>query len=286
MVQQYHTLNSGNKIPSIGLGVYLTPQNIATTVVYDGLRTGYRHFDSAQIYKNEHEVCEGIFKWLNEDPVNNKREDVFYTTKIWDSEHGYELTKAAIQRSLEQAKDINYIDMILMHSPQSNYEKRHGSWKALQEAVASGKVKNIGVSNYGTKHIQELLSYKDLKIKPAVNQIELHPWLTRTELVNYCFENDIAVEAYSPLVKGRKFNDEDLVKLAKKYEKSTAQILINWSLSKGFITLPKTVTALRLLPNLESGDFKLSADDIKLLDSKNENLVTGWDPTTYPLDNE
>lgn len=286
MISKYQTLNSGYKIPSIGLGVYLTPVNVAKEVAFNALETGYKHIDSAQLYKNEHEVCEAIADWIKKDPVNNKREDIFYTTKIYDDDHGYELTKKAIEVSLEKAKDIGYIDLILMHSPRSNYEKRHGSWLALQEAVASGKVKSIGVSNYGIKHLKELFAYPDLKIKPAVNQIELHPWLTRTELVSFCFENKIVVEAYSPLVKGKKFDDPLLLQLAKKYSKTTAQILINWSLSKGFVTLPKTITLSRLSPNLHSDDFQLTAEDIKALDAKDEYLTTGWDPTVYPLDNE
>lgn len=286
MFPKFHKLNSGHKIPSIGLGVYLTPVNIAKEISLDGLETGYRHIDSAQVYKNESEVCDAIAEWLKKDPSTNKREDIFYTTKIFDSDHGYELTKKAIEVSLERAKGIDYIDLILMHSPRSDYERRHGSWLALQEAVASGKVKNIGVSNYGIKHLKELLAYPDLKIKPAINQIEIHPWLTRTELAAFCQTEGIVVEAYSPLVRGQKFDDELLLSLAKKYSKTTAQILINWSLSKGYVTLPKTVTKSRLLPNLESDQFKLSPEDIKALDAKDEYFVTGWDPTVYPLDNE
>ena len=286
MFPKFRTLNSGNKIPSIGLGVYLTPVSIAKEISLDGLETGYRHIDSAQAYKNESEVCEAIAEWLKKDPASNKREDIFYTTKIFDSNHGYELTKKAIEVSLERAKCIDYIDLILMHSPRSDYERRHGSWLALQEAVASGKVKNIGVSNYGIKHLKELLEYPDLKIKPAINQIEIHPWLTRTELAAFCQAEQIVVEAYSPLVRGKKFDDELLLSLAKKYSKTTAQILINWSLSKGYVTLPKTVTKSRLLPNLQSDQFKLSPEDIKALDAKDEYFFTGWDPTVYPLDNE
>lgn len=282
----YHTLNSGDKIPSIGLGVYLTPVDVAKNVVLEALEIGYRHIDSAQYYQNEYEVCSAISEWINKDPVNNKREDIFYTTKIYDENHGYELTKKAVEVSLERAKSIGYIDMVLMHSPQSNYERRHGSWLALQEAVAAGTVKNIGISNYGIKHIKELLSYSDLKIRPAVNQVELHPWLTRTELVKYCESEGIALEAYSPLVRGRRMDDQLLIELSNKYSKTTAQILINWSLAKGFITLPKTVTVSRLLPNFESGDFKLSEEDIKALDAKDEGVPINWDPTVYPLDNE
>lgn len=283
MTVEYKTLNSGNKIPTIGLGCYQTPPNVAQGIVLNALRTGYRHIDSAQCYGNEHEVCEGIAQWIAEDPTKNKREDVFYTTKIYDDNHGYELTKKAVGVSLNKAKDIGYIDMVLMHSPQSNTEKRHGSWKALQEAAASGLVKNIGVSNYGIPHLEELLAFSDTTIKPAVNQVELHPWLTRTELVKYCKDHGIAVEAYSPLVRGKKFDDELLKSLAEKYNKNPAQILINWSLRHGYVPLPKTVHPGRLLPNLQAADFKLSEEDVSLLDAKNEDLHTCWDPTVYPL---
>ena len=288
MTQKYIELNSGHTIPTIGLGVYKTPQNVAKDIVVKALEVGYRHVDSAQAYQNEHEVCEGIAEWIKQDPAKNKREDVFYTTKIREANHGYELTKKSIEQSLKLAKNIGYIDLFLVHSPQSNYEKRHGTWMALQEAVESGLVKSIGVSNYGIKHLEELLAYSDLKIVPALNQVELHPWLTRTDLVDFCRSKGIVVEAYSPLTRGQKIDDAGLKKIAAKYGKTTAQVLLNWSLSKGFVTLPKTITPERLLPNLQSADFELSADDVKMLDSWDEYLVTvpEWDPTVYPLDNE
>lgn len=279
-------LNSGNTIPQIGLGFYLTPEKQAETLAYEGLKTGYRLLDSAELYKNEKEVADGIAQWMAEDPIHHKRENVFYTTKIWDKFHGYEETKKAIADSLEKAKSIGYIDMILIHSPKSNYEKRHGTWKALQEAVAAGTVKNIGVSNYGIKHLKELLSYPDLTVKPAVNQLEIHPWLTRKELVKYCKSEGIAVEAYSPLTHGKKLDDPDLKKIADKYEKTPAQVLIRWSLDEGLIPLPKTVHTSRLEPNLDVFDFQITPEEIKLLESKNENLNFCWDPTVYPLDNE
>jgi diketogulonate reductase-like aldo/keto reductase len=288
MTQKYIELNSGHTILTIGLGVYKTPQNVAKDIVVKALEVGYRHVDSAQAYQNEHEVCEGIAEWIKQDPAKNKREDVFYTTKIREANHGYELTKKSIEQSLKLAKNIGYIDLFLVHSPQSNYEKRHGTWMALQEAVESGLVKSIGVSNYGIKHLEELLAYSDLKIVPALNQVELHPWLTRTDLVDFCRSKGIVVEAYSPLTRGQKVDDAGLKKIAAKYGKTTAQILLNWSLSKGFVTLPKTITPERLLPNLQSADFELSVDDVKMLDSWDEYLVTvpEWDPTVYPLDNE
>ncbi|GME66857.1 unnamed protein product [[Candida] boidinii] len=279
-------LNSGNTIPAVGLGVYLTSSEDALNIIHKALNLGYRHVDSAALYKNELASAQGIAQWLAEDPVHNKREDVFYTTKIWDTDHGYEQTKKAIQISLEKAKSIDYIDLILMHSPQSNYEKRHGSWLALQEAVDSGKVKNIGVSNYGVKHLVELLNYPDLKYKPVVNQIEIHPWFIRNDIFDFCKKNDIVLEAYSPFAKGRKFDDPILKKIADRYGKTPAQILVRWSLDKGFVVLPKSIKEERAASNIDVFDFKLSDEDIKLLDAQDAQMSTGWDPTTYPLDNE
>lgn len=278
-------LSSGHTIPAIGLGFWLTPADQAKSVAYEGLKAGYRMLDSAEWYGNEQGVAEGIAQWLGEDSTR-KRSDVFFTTKIHDKYHGYEETKKALQDSLNKTKSIGYIDLVLIHSPQSNYEKRHGTWKALQEAVKAGTVKNIGVSNYGIKHLKELFAYPDLEVKPVINQLELHPWLTRSGLVKFCEDNNIVLEAYSPLSHGKKLDDPDLVKLAKKYNKTPAQILLRWSIERGFIPLPKTVHVARLAPNLDVFDFKLSSEDVKLLDNKNEDLKFCWDPTVYPLDNE
>lgn len=279
-------LNSGNTIPVVGLGVYLASPEDALNIIHKALNLGYRHVDSAALYKNELASAQGIAQWLAEDPVNNKRKDIFYTTKIWDTDHGYEETKKAIQSSLEKAKSIDYIDLILMHSPQSNYEKRHGSWLALQEAVDSGKVKNIGVSNYGVKHLVELLNYPDLKYKPVINQIEIHPWFIRNDIIDFCKKNDIVLEAYSPFAKARKLDDPILKNIADKYAKTPAQILVRWSLDKGFVVLPKSVKEERAASNIDVFDFKLKDEDIKLLDEQDAQMSTGWDPTTYPLDNE
>ncbi|VEU20738.1 DEKNAAC101637 [Brettanomyces naardenensis] len=279
-------LNSGNTIPVLGLGFWETPSNHAAEIAYAGLKAGYRLLDSAEAYGNEEGVAKGIAQWIAEDPKKHLREDVFYTTKIRDGFHGYDATKKALQGSLDKAKPIGYIDLVLVHSPQSDYEKRHGTWKALQEAVAEGTVKNIGVSNYGIKHLKELFAYPDLKIKPVINQLELHPWLTRTELVKFTKSEGIIVEAYSPLTRAKKFDDPDLVKLGKKYGKSPAQILIRWSLDKGFIPLPKTAHKERLASNLDVFDFKLEPEEVELLSGKNEDLKFCWDPTVYPLDNE
>lgn len=278
-----YTLKSGYKIPAIALGVYKTPLNEATKLVRSALNVGYRHIDCAQFYKNEKEVIGGIGEWIKENPDTNKRSDIFYTTKIFDHDHGYELTKAAVQRSLDNMKEVSsYLDLVLIHSPQSNEEKRLGSWRALQEFAEAGSIHTIGVSNYGIHHLEELYAWKGLKIEPAVNQVELHPWLMRNDLVHYCRSKGILLEAYSPMARGQKFDkDENVIKLSEKYNKSQAQIMIKWSLQQGFITLPKTSNPKRLASNFDVFSFELSKEDVDLLSQPESYYISGWDPTTY-----
>lgn len=281
-------LSSGFSIPSIGLGVYQTATGTAADIVETALEIGYRHVDSAQIYRNERTASEGILRFLEKNP-SVKRSEIFYTTKVWDAEHGYEKTKASIDQSIKRLqgngddpkRTLGYIDLALVHSPQSFKEKRLGTWKALQEAVDEGKIKSIGVSNYGAHHIDELLKWEGLRIKPVLNQIELHPWLQRTELVDYLRKHGIVAEAYSPLTRGQRLEDPQLVALSKKYNKSAAQILIKWSLQSGFVTLPKSVHADRIKSNFEVFDFELTKEDFEALGDKNAYGVTGWDPVKY-----
>ncbi|VVT50718.1 uncharacterized protein SAPINGB_P002857 [Magnusiomyces paraingens] len=276
-------LLSGKSIPAVALGVYETPSGEAAKVVEYALSQGYRHIDSAAAYHNEQQVGQGILNFLEKTP-NVKREDIFYTTKIKERDQGYENATRAIKHSLELVKGLEYIDLVLVHSPLSSREKRLGTWKALQEAVDAGLIKgSIGVSNFGIHHLKELLSWDGLKYKPSINQIELSPWLQRTELVQFCKDNGIAVEAYSPLTRGEKLDDPKLISLAKKYNKSPAQILIKWSLQKGFIPLPKSVHKDRIKSNIDVFDFELTPEEIDTLGDKNEYFWTEWDPTTAPL---
>lgn len=281
-------LNNHHHIPSIGLGVYKTPPDVVRKLVFKALDDGYRLFDSAMFYGNEEGVCDGIADWLDIKPDIRKRSDIFYTTKIFDDAHGYEEAKKAIQGCLRKASRIGYIDMILIHSPQSDDQRRHGTWIALQEAYKSGTVRNIGVSNYGIKHLKQLFAYPDLEVRPAVNQVELHPWLKRDKLVSFCRDNSIVVEAYSPLTRGMWLNDPDLIKIGLRHNKDAGQVLIRWSLDQGFIPLPKTANEKRLISNLDVFDFKLDEDDRRLLLKKNGYKPTNphWDPTKYPLDSE
>lgn len=277
-----YKLNNGVSIPVIALGVYKTGTNVARQVVYDALQAGYRHFDSAEIYGNEAEVGEGISKWLQD--TGAKREEVFYTTKIYDSDQGYEKALKQIDVSLDRVKSLGYIDLILIHTPLTNKEKRLGTWKALQEAVKAGKVKSIGVSNFGIQHLKELFEWDGYEIEPVVDQVELSPWLTRSELHEFANANNILLQAYSPLTRGVKFNDPTLVKIAKKYNKSPAQILIRWSLQQGFNVLPKSENKQRLTQNLDVFDFELLDEDLaELTHPGSLEMFTGWysDPVGF-----
>ncbi len=278
------TQSSGFSIPAVGFGVYETNPEETTTIVYEALKAGYRHIDTAQYYENEKESVAGILKWISEDPTNNKRSDIFYTTKLIVTSLEYEKAKVKIAESIELAKGIEYIDLFLIHAPWGDKAQRLGAYKALQESVEAGKVKSIGVSNYGIHHLEELLKWDGLKIKPTINQMELTPWIQRNDLVKYSKEKNILLEAYSPLTRGKKFNDPKLVEISKKYNKSPAQILIRWSLEKGFITLPKTATVSRLAENLDVFDFQLTKFEIDTLGDPEAHEVTVWDPSANPLE--
>lgn len=275
-------LNSGHSIPTVGLGCYEIPNKITADLVYNACKVGYRHFDTAVLYQNEYEVGQGIAQWLKEDPEHNKRSDIFYTTKLWNSECGYSNAKVAIKRCLQQVEDIEYIDLLLIHSPLCGPSRRLETWKALQEAVASGKVKNIGVSNYGVKHLQQLLAWDGMTIKPVVNQIEISPWVMRQELADWCRSHDIQVEAYAPLTHGYKVDHSGIGKIAKKYDVSPVQVLIRWSLQHGNIPLPKTKTVSRLKSNLDVYDFELTEDEIKEIDQPEAYEPTDWECTDAP----
>lgn len=274
--QSTYILNNGVSIPVIALGVYKTGTNVAKQVVYDALEFGYRHFDCADVYGNESEVGEGIAKWLKDTGV--KREEIFYTTKIFNAQQGYEEATKQIDVSLERVKDLGYIDLMLIHTPLTSKAKRLGTWKALQEGVKAGKIKSIGVSNYGIHHLKELFEWDGYEIEPVVDQVELNPWLMRTELHDFCKSKNILMQAYSPLTRCKMFGDPTLVKLAEKYGKSPAQILIRWSLQMGFNVLPKSEKKTRLAQNLDVFDFEILDEDMAALSHpKSKDMFTGWD---------
>jgi len=268
-----YKLTNGKEIPVIGFGTYQVPPESAESVVYHALETGYRHVDSAQRYGNERQVVSGILKFLAKD-TSVKREEIFYTTKIDTINHGYETTKKSLDLSLADARELGYIDLVLIHDPLSDKRGRLASWMALQEYYQSGKVKAIGVSNYGLPHLKELLNSDVIDTKPQVHQISVNPWLYREDLINFSKNEGMLVEAYSSLTRTRKFDDEDLVKLAKSHGATPAQVLVRWSLSKGLLPLTKTMDPITKGKELMgSFDVSISDEDLDKLTHKDDYFL-------------
>ncbi|EEY19539.1 2,5-diketo-D-gluconic acid reductase A [Verticillium alfalfae VaMs.102] len=235
------------------------------------LDAGYRHIDSAARYANEEACGRAIRRWLER--TGTPREEVFVCSKLWDADHGYEATFEALCASLDKF-GLDYLDLYLLHSPADDDEKRLASWRALETAQRLGKVKSIGVSNFGVAHMQDLL--EKARVVPAVNQVEVHPFCQREELVKLCADQGIKIEAYSPLARGNKLEDPTINAIAKKYGQTPAQILLNWNAARGNIVLPKSLTASRIQSNLESFEFTLAQEDIETINALGkENYVTG-----------
>lgn len=263
-------MNDGHVIPAIGLGVYKSaPGEETYAAVLSALSVGYRHIDTAQIYRNESDVGRAI------EDSKVPRAEIFVTTKLWLGNWGYETATNAVKESLKLLR-TTYIDLILLHAP-GDADTRAETWKALEDMKTSGMLKSIGVSNFGIPHLQKL--EKTAITTPAINQIEIHPWNQRIEVVKFCNDQGIVVQAYSPLAKAIKLSDPIVCSIADRAGCTTAQVLISWSLAKGLVTLPKSVNPLRQKQNLDTPNFvSLSKDDMNVLDSLEEYLVTGWDP--------
>jgi diketogulonate reductase-like aldo/keto reductase len=265
-------LNNGVEMPIFGLGTYLAHRGKETReAVLHALEAGYRHIDTAQIYGNEKDVGEAIRK------SGIPRQEVFITTKLWNADHGYGAALAACQQSLKRL-GLSYIDLYLIHWPVEGL--RNESWKALERLLEEGKCRAVGVSNYMIWHLEELLN--NLSTVPAVNQVEFSPYLYQKDLLEFCLSHGIQLESYSPLTKGEKLNDPKLVAIASKYSKSPAQILIRWVLQRRIVVIPKSSRKERIYENANVFDFVISQEDMKALDSFNENLRTSWDPSAAP----
>lgn len=263
-------LNNDITMPLLGLGVYDMYKAEAERAVEDALTIGYRLIDTASMYENEVEIGNAI----KNSGIN--REEIFLTTKLNNTDHGYDQALNAFDDSLKKL-DQDYVDLYLIHWPIK--EGRASSWKALEKLYADKRVKAIGVANYNIALLEELKSTAN--IVPSVNQIEFSPWLYQEDLLNYCKAAGIQVQSYSPITRGLKFSDERLVLLCKKYGKTPAQIVLNWHLQHGISTIPKSSKKERLVENYEASSFILSDEDVKIMNSFNENFRICDDPQTY-----
>lgn len=271
-----YKLNNGVEIPVIGFGTWQTPNGqVAEESVLAALNSGYRHLDTAAAYGNEESVGVAIKK----SGIN--RHELFVTTKLWNSDHGYQNTKKAIDTSLEKL-DLDYLDLYLIHWPnpaamRDNWAELNAeSWQAMEEAVQAGKIRTIGVSNFRKHHLDELL--KTAEIKPAVNQNYLNPSDMQEDLVKYNDSLGILNEAYSPLGTGGLLSNEVVNGIAEKYGKSPAQILIRWSLNHNFLPLPKSVHPDYIKANADVFDFDIEPEDMKKLDGLHGAAKIANDP--------
>lgn len=263
-LQETYTLSDGVLIPKIGFGTWQMPNDEQTIkVVENAINVGYRHIDTAQMYGNEEAVGKGIMK------SGVAREELFVTTKLNNPNHSYNLAKKSIDESLKLLQ-LDYIDLFIIHWPnpkafrdrwaESNIE----SWRAMEEALKAGKIRSLGVSNFMPHHLDALIDH--ISVMPTVNQILLNPSEMQPEAVRKNTELNLLSEAYSPLGTGKIFELAEMKDLAKKYNKSIAQIAIRWSLQHGFLPLPKTSTLSRAAENKDVFDFELSDDDMKIMD--------------------
>ena len=265
-------LNDGNKIPQIGLGFWqVKDQDEFNTSFKAGVDAGYRHFDTAQAYDNEAFLGEALTM------EGLKREDVFITTKIKVQNFGQRHLRASFENSLENLQ-LKYVDLLLLHFPVTILRKK--AWLALEEIQKAGLAKSIGVSNFTIKHLEDMKRYAS--VTPAVNQVELHVFLQQPELIQYCHDQGIVIEAYSPLAHGQEMDNPTIQTIAKKHGKTYAQIMLRWLFQQGLVVIPKSVTPSRVEENIDILDFELDADDLKDLAVLDKNLRTCWNPSLVP----
>ncbi|WP_411344812.1 aldo/keto reductase [Paenibacillus sp. WLX1005] len=264
-------LNNGVEIPWFGLGVWQVEEGEdATKSVTAAINAGYVLIDTAAAYKNE----ESVGKAIRESGV--PRDQLFVTSKLWNGDQGYESTLAAFDDTMNKL-GLDVLDLYLIHWPVKG--KYKDSWRAMEKLYKEGRIRAIGVSNFQPHHLDDLLA--DAEVVPAVNQVEFHPLLTQNELLDYSAQKGIQVEAWSPLARGKLFDNETVKSIADKYGKSPAQVLLRWVLDKGVVVLTRSVKEERVVDNANIFDFQLTTDEIDQLNALNKNERTGPDPDNF-----
>jgi diketogulonate reductase-like aldo/keto reductase len=264
-------LNNGVKMPWLGFGVFKTKEGeeVINSVKW-ALEAGYRSIDTAMVYRNE----VGVGKAIKESGV--PREEIFLTTKLWNTDVRERRTLEAFNESLERL-EVDYVDLYLIHWPvKDGYIE---AWKAMESIYASGRAKAIGISNFMIEHLDEFLP--ECSVTPAVNQVEFHPFLVQPNLLKYCQEHKIQVEAYSPIARGEVVSAPNIRKLAERYQKTPAQVVLRWEVQHDVVTIPKSVHKERIIENAQIFDFELSDEDMAFLDSMDEGRRVGSDPYTF-----
>ncbi|BCZ49397.1 glyoxal reductase [Clostridium gelidum] len=266
-IKSHMILNNGVKMPWIGFGTYRAENGTELIeAVKEALRIGYRHIDTASFYGNEEEV--GIA--IKESGL--PRDEIFLVNKIWISDHGYEKTLQAFKTSIKKL-GTDYLDLYLIHWPQSLNKE---TWKALEKLYKEGYIRAIGVSNFTSKHLKDLL--EDIEIIPAVNQVEFHPKLVQNELMEFCKKYNIQLEAWSPLMRGLIFQLPLFQQLSQKYERTISQIVLRWDLQMGVVTIPKSTTLTRIKENADIFNFEISKEDMEKIKKLNNGFRIGMNP--------
>ncbi|PDZ06366.1 aldo/keto reductase [Bacillus cereus] len=274
-LQSTTTLHNGVEMPWFGLGVFKVEDGPELVeAVKSAIKAGYRSIDTAAIYGNEKAVGEGIRAGIKEAGIS--REDLFITSKVWNSDQGYETTLAAYEESLKKL-ELDYLDLYLVHWPVEGKYKE--SWRALETLYKEERVRAIGVSNFQIHHLQDVLAGAEMK--PMINQVEYHPRLTQKELQAFCKEQGIQMEAWSPLMQGQLLDNETLQEIAHKYGKTTAQIILRWDLQNEVVTIPKSTKEHRIVANADIFNFELTKEDMEKIDALNENHRVGPDPDNF-----
>lgn len=272
-------LNDGNKIPVVGFGTYKSNDQEGIQSVIDALASGYRLIDTAAKYENEQAVGKGI------KASGISRDKIVVTTKIWRENLGYEQTKTAFEESLNKL-GLEYIDLYLVHWPANarnykNWQQANAkTWRAMEELQAEGKITSIGVSNFWQEHLESL--FQTAKVIPAINQIEFHPGYWQPELTEYCKKQNITVESWSPLARGKVFGNEVLESIAKTHDKSVSQICLRWVIQHNLIVIPKSTTPERIKENINLFDFELSEEEMKHINELPEMGFSGELPNIWP----